>query len=211
MPESPIHTSGDEVHVHAHKTGHGWVDLAIAISAITISVISLFVAVEHGKTEEKLVAANSWPFLVYQSSSNGLEVGSRRLDLRLSNSGVGPARVEWVKLKLDGGPVRTRADLMTRCCGVPRADAMEQVKAGLVSQNDVVGVLPAREGVTFLAWRETPGNRATWDSLNDTRRRLTFQACYCSVLDECWVSDLKPTARPKRVGQCEPSSEGYEG
>ncbi len=66
MSEPPVHTSVDEVHAHAHKTGHRWVDMAIAISAITISVISLFVAIEHGKTEEKLVAANSWPFVIFQ-------------------------------------------------------------------------------------------------------------------------------------------------
>ena len=82
---------------------------------------------------------------------------------------------------------------------------------GLVSQNEVVGVLPAREGVTFLAWRETPTNRVIWDRLNEARRRLAFEACYCSVLDECWVSNLTPTARPKRVGQCEPASDGYAG
>ena len=211
MPEPPIHTSGDEVHAHAHKTGHGWVDLAIAVSAITISIISLFVAIEHGRTEEKLVAANSWPFLVYQTSSNGLEVGGRRLALRLVNSGVGPARVEWVRMKLDGRSIRSRAELMARCCGVAAGSPMEQVKAGLVSQNEVVGVLPAREGVTFLAWRETPTNRATWDRLDAARRRLAFEACYCSVLDECWLSDLTPTARPKRTGQCEPASDGYTG
>ena len=211
MPEAPIHTSGDEVHAHAHKTGHGWVDLAIALSAITISVISLFVAIEHGRTEEKLVAANSWPFLVYQSSSNGLDVGSRRLDLRLVNSGVGPARVQWVKMKLDRRPVRTRADLLGRCCGVPNSTPTDLVKLGLISQNEVVGVIPAREGVTFLAWVETPNNRKTWDALNDTRHRLAFQACYCSVLDECWISNLTPTARPKRVEQCQPSDDGYVG
>ena len=208
MPEPPIHTSGDDVHAHAHKTGHGWVDLAIALSAITISVISLFVAVEHGRTEEKLVAANSWPFLVYQTSSNGLDVGSRRLDLRLENSGVGPARVE---VKLNGQPIRNRGDLMARCCEVAASNAMQQVKLGLVSQNDVVGVLPAREGITFLSWRETPSNRATWDRLDEARHHLTFEACYCSVLDECWTSDLTPTARPSRVEQCMPESDGYAG
>ena len=211
MTEPPIHTSGDEVHAHAHRTGHHWIDLAIAISAITISVISLFVAVEHGRTEEKLVAANSWPFLVYQTSSNGLETGHRLLDLRLTNSGVGPARVQWVRNKIDARPTPTRAEIMATCCGVANSPPAEQVKLGLVSQNEVVGVIPAREGVTFLAWRETQGGQAIWDRLDDVRHRLGFEACYCSVLDECWVSDLTPTARPKPVSQCAEISDGYSG
>ena len=210
MSEPPVQTSGDEVHAHAHKTGHRWVDLVIAVSAITISLISLFVAIEHGRTEEKLVAANSWPFLVYQTSENGLDPGSRVLDLRLVNSGVGPARVQWVKMTLDSQPVRTRSDLMSHCCAVPVGDAVSQVKLGLITQNDIVGVLPARDEVTFLAWKERPGNQAIWNALNATRHRLKFEACYCSVLDDCWISDLTPTARPRHVGQCEITT-GYEG
>lgn len=50
-----------EVHVHPHHTGHRWVDYVIAGTALLVSVISLWVAVGHGRTMEKLVAANSWP------------------------------------------------------------------------------------------------------------------------------------------------------
>jgi hypothetical protein len=211
MSEPPVHTTVDDIHAHAHKTGHRWVDMAIAISAITISVISLFVAIEHGKTEEKLVAANSWPFVIFQSSENGLVSGSRILDLRLQNSGVGPARVQYVKVMLDGRPVHDHSELLARCCGVAPTSLEQQVRLGLVSQNEAIGVLPARDGVDLLAWRERPGAEAVWAELNTTRHRLRFKACYCSVLDECWVSDLTPTARPQRVGQCPTDSDGYSG
>ena len=211
MSEPPVHTNVDEIHAHAHKTGHGWVDMAIAISAITISVISLFVAIEHGKTEEKLVAANSWPFLVFQSSENGLVVGSRVLDLRLQNSGVGPARVQSVKVILNGHPIHNHSELMTRCCGLAPVSLEDQVQLGLVSQNGPVGVLPARDGIDILGWRERPGNQAFWSKLNTARHRLQFEACYCSVLDECWKSDLTPTASPRRVDKCPTEPDGYSG
>ena len=211
MSEPPVQTSVDEVHAHAHKTGHGWVDMAIAFSAITISVISLFVAVEHGKTEEKLVAANSWPFLVSRSSENGLVVGSRVLDLRLQNSGVGPARVQSVKMMLDGRPVHDHSELMARCCGLAPMSLEEQVRLGLITQNEPVGVIPARDGVDVLGWRERPGNEAIWSKLNIARHRLRFAACYCSVLDECWTSDLTATAHPHRVDQCPADPDSYSG
>ena len=209
MSEPPVHTSGDEVHAHAHKTGHGWIDMVIAVSAITISVISLFVAVAHGRTEEKLVAANSWPFLVFKSSQNGLVAGSRTVVLGLQNSGVGPARVQSVEIMLDGRPVHTFDELMSRCCGLSPKPPLEQLALGLQTRNDVVGVLPAREGVSFLAWREGGRDPDVWNRLNAARHRLTFKACYCSVLDECWTSDLTPTAKPRPVAQCEASPDGY--
>ncbi len=209
MSEPPVQTSVDDVHAHAHKTGHRWVDMAIAVSAITISVISLFVAIEHGKTEEKLVAANSWPFLVFQTTDNGFATDSRTLNFRLQNSGVGPARVRSFKVTLDGRLVHNHAELMARCCGVATASLEQQFAMGLISQNDAVGVLPARDGVNVLAWRERPGHEQIWNSLNAARQRLRFEACYCSVLDECWTSDLTSTSNPHRVEQCPIDTDGY--
>ena len=209
MSEPPVHTGVDDVHAHAHKTGHRWVDMAIAVSAITISVISLFVAVAHGRTEEKLVAANSWPFLVYKSSQNGLVRGGRVVALTLENSGVGPARLQSLKVMLDGRPMRTFGELMGRCCGMPAVTGLQQVALGLQTRNDVVGVLPAREDVTFVAWRAGGPQPAIWDRLDAARRRLAFRACYCSVLDDCWTSDLTPTSKPRPVAQCQASPDDY--
>jgi hypothetical protein len=185
--------------------------MAIALSAITISVISLFVAVAHGRTEEKLVAASSWPFLVFRSSENGMITREHTLTMRLQNSGVGPARVHSVKVLFDGRAIRDHADLMAQCCGLKTTDLEEQIKLGLVSQSEVVGVLPAREGVNFLAWRERPGQTLVLKSLNAVLEKLRFEACYCSVLDECWTSDLTPTANPHRVEQCPVDPEAYKG
>jgi hypothetical protein len=210
MSERPsVETGVDEVHVHAHKTGHAWLDLVIAFSAIAISVISLFVAIGHGRTEERMVAATSWPFLTFETEKNGLEAGGWTIYLHLRNSGVGPARVKWLRLDLDGRRLRGRADLMSRCCGVPDSTADQQVRIGLVSQNPPVGVLPARETVDILAWRARPGNAAVLSRLDGVRHRLQAQACYCSVLDECWISDLTATAEPRKVDRCDPITDGY--
>jgi hypothetical protein len=211
MSEPPVHTGVDEVQAHAHKTGHGWVDLAIAFSAIAISVISLFVAVAHGRTEEKLVAASSWPFLTFNTEKDGLEAGGWSIHLILRNGGVGPARVKWLRMSLDGKPIRDRADLMSRCCHVPDDTADKLIALGLVSQNSPVGVLPARDLVEVLTWRARPGNDAIISRLDGVRHRLRAEACYCSVLDECWISDLTATADPRRVERCQPAADGYTG
>lgn len=199
----------DEISANPLKTGHKMLDLTIALSAITISVISLFVAVGHGRTEEKLVAASSWPFLTFETDKGGLEAGGWTIHLRVQNSGVGPARVKWFRVNLSGIQVRNRADLMSRCCGVPVGDADQQIHRGLVSQNSPVGVIPAREGIEILTWRARPGNDAIMSKLDGVRSRLRTEACYCSVLDECWISDLTATAEPHHVDQCRPVLDGY--
>jgi hypothetical protein len=211
MSEPPLHTGVDDVHAHAHKTGRKWVDLAIAFSAITISIISLFVAVAHGRTEEKLVAASSWPFLTFDTEKDGLDAGGWSIHLILQNNGVGPARVKWLRMSLDGKAVRNRADLMSRCCGAPDGTADELVARGLVSANPPVGVLTARDQVQILTWRTRAGYDEIISRLDAVRHRLRTEACYCSVLDECWISDLTATADPRRVDRCRPISDGYAG
>jgi hypothetical protein len=209
MSEPPLEVAVDDVHPHAHKTGHKWLDLTIAVSAITISVISLFVAIGHGRTEEKLVAASSWPFLTFETEKDGLDAGGWTIYLRMKNGGVGPARVKWLRMMLDGTPIRDRADLMRRCCGIPATPIDEQISLGLVSQNPPAGVLPAREKVDVLAWRARPGNEAAMSKLDDVRHRLRTEACYCSVLDECWISDLTATAEPRSVSKCDAIPDAY--
>ena len=209
MSEPPVQSGVDGVDAHAHKTGHGWIDLAIALSAIMISVVSLFIAVANGRTEEKLVAASSWPFLTFETEKDGLESGGWTIYFHLRNSGVGPARVHWLRMSLDGRAIRDRADLMRRCCGLPGGSADDQIRLGLVSQNPAVGVLPAREGVEILAWRARPGNAAVMTRLDGIRHRLRTKACYCSVLDECWISDLTAVSEPSRVDRCPSIPDGY--
>ena len=121
MSEPPVHVTSGEVHAHPHRTGHSRLDLVIALSAIFISAISLFVAIEHGKTERDLVAANSWPFL-RAILSNDYDVRGGAA-IGLSNAGVGPAKVQSFAVFYRRRPVAPNLDLLRQCCGLGATDA----------------------------------------------------------------------------------------
>src|SRR6185436_9542916 len=79
--------------------GHRWVDFAVPFSALAVSVISLVVAVHHGRTMQemaqanaRLVQANSWPLLQF-TTGNANETGQPEITLKIENAGVGPAKV----------------------------------------------------------------------------------------------------------------------
>lgn len=192
-------------------TGHQWVDLIVAFSAIAISVISLFIAVDNGRTERKLVAANSWPFLVFDKENDGLLPGSRMAILKIGNGGVGPARIQSAVVRLNGRIVRSRWQLLSSRCGVTwPTDTDGEIRSGLLNENPIVGVLAAKDSVSFLALRERPGNGSVWNAFS-AMRGLTFQVCYCSVLDDCWLTDLKSTTSPAPVKACPARPDGYKG
>jgi hypothetical protein len=58
VTETPVNVHAEGVHPEPRKTGHRAIDFSIAASAIVISLISLAVAIHHGRVQERLVAAN---------------------------------------------------------------------------------------------------------------------------------------------------------
>ena len=198
--EPPVHTTTDEVHAHAHKTGHSKLDLVIALSAIFISAVSLVVAIEHGRTERDLVAANSWPF-VSEVLSN--EYGDKHdLAIGVSNDGVGPAKIRSVEVFYLGRPVSSSFDLLRQCCGYNNAKLVssqlpENFDTSLVDDT----VLRAGQDNAILKIHRSTTASAIPDAFSKALYKLTFRACYCSVLDQCWTSDLKST-KTTAVREC---------
>ena len=157
MNEPPLHVTPDEIHAHPHGTGIRWFDITITLSAIFISFVSLFVAIEHGKTERDLVAANSWPFL-REIRTNGIDA-ENNLAIGFSNGGVGPAKVRSFEVFYQGLPVSSGLDLLRRCCGLRGGDRQavkDQLPRGFAySVADDTVIRPGENNVV-LTIRRTP-------------------------------------------------------
>lgn len=194
MSEPPLHAGPEGPHAHPRKTGQARLDLVLAISAVFISGVSLYVAIEHGKTERNLVAANSWPFLRPAVSN---EWGADRdLELGFSNGGVGPAKVKFFQVFYHGTAVTTPDDLLRRCCGLstdPTVARRQVQNAYVTSAADEQVVRPGEELVAFRL-RSHVADPSLVSRFDDALKQLTYQACYCSVFDECWVTRLESTS-----------------
>ena len=187
----------------AHGTGRPWLDLTLALSAIFISIISLIVAVRHGAAMDRLVAANSWPFLTYATTNQDAK-GDPRISLRVENAGVGPARIETFEVWWGDQPIASSLDLLRHCCmsdpgvQIDRATARAmRLSVGVIAPS----VLRAGDAQTFLSLERTDANAEIWNRLDTARIKIRMRACYCSVFDECWESDLVET-NTKEVKVC---------
>jgi hypothetical protein len=190
---------------HAHKTGHKWVDMMVAFSALFISVVSLGVAMLHGRTMEKmaeanarLVAANSWPFLTYGAgvvSTNGVP----KIHMQVVNTGVGPAKIESAELVWKGIAYDRDENFLKACCGFDPAS-----KTPFDSDLVPYEVLRAGEQIKFLEFTES-NSPSVFAALQRAAlsRDLQLHICYCSIFDECWKSDLTTlTLKPEPVQAC---------
>jgi hypothetical protein len=180
-----------------------WLELTIAITALVTSVSSIFIAIQHGYTMEKLVQANSVPYLESGFSTATLE-GARVLSLDLVNRGVGPAHEESLRVTVDHRPVTSFRDLVVASLGPTEGPktyrTFHQTKT-LVRNNVRKRFIPAEETQPVFRLPRTPENAQAWDLLEQQQSRWNVSYCYCSVFDECWTV-RKEDSDSKPVKQC---------
>jgi hypothetical protein len=193
-------------HSHHHGTGIRWLDMIVAVSAIFISVVSLVVSIEHGRTmgemvreNQKMVAGSTMPFLTYGGSHFDPVTNQRGLKLILKNGGVGPARIDWFELRYKGVPYSSEKALLHACCSA----ALPKDDKGIFYANVSGMMLPQRESIDFIDLNSDAGLDLL-NALDHARQDIRVQACYCSVLEECWQTDF--TRLPVRVTECHPPS-----
>jgi hypothetical protein len=192
-----------------HKSGHRLTDMVVSVSAIFISLCSLALALRHGETMERLVEANSRPFIQFDTS-NG-KVGpngevTRELSVSISNPGSGSARIETFEMALDGHVLSGWGEALKQL-------KQEAVAKHLIS-SDTVSVMVSYANVApsylkaageqvVMRWRPDDAASPLWDYIDSARQsgRFTFKACYCSIFDECWVV-RSGTFRPAPVKNC---------
>ncbi len=168
-------------------------EILIGAAAVLISLASLGLTISANRTQERLLAASTWPFLVY-GTGNRMEDGTSAISLALHNGGVGPARLAWLQVLYDGQPRFDAASLLHACCNPGMLPISTVTSAG-------GGVLGADSKATFLVFPESGNDPGVWSAFNRRRFEVEVRACFCSVLKECWL--LEPAQRePMPTASC---------
>jgi hypothetical protein len=169
-----------------HRTGFLWLDLVVGVSAILISIASLWVALRGDATQERLLAASVWPYLEY-GTSNLNDAKKPDITLTITNAGVGPARVRWLTVYYEGRPVASAQALLRACCP---GHAAALLKAGITSAVDRTVIVP-HDSTNFLEIVGSSDLGGGFKELDHNRFRVAVRVCYCSVLDDCWLMDSR--------------------
>jgi hypothetical protein len=211
MSEVPVDSGMGDVTPVPKRTGRPHFDAIVSIAAIFISAVSLYVAIEHGKTERDLVAANVWPF-PRAILSNGYD-DKNSVAIGVSNGGVGPAKIRSYELFYQGQPVSSGLDLLRKCCGLAKGE--DAIKAafpnGIYSSIvDETVLRPGEDNPVLRVPRSTSVPAITQQLAKiSVLTKITFRVCYCSVLDQCWINDLRST-HTQPVSQCTAPQHPYD-
>lgn len=197
--------SEGEIAGKAGRGVHSSMDMLVALAALATSVSSIWLALAQGDDMQRLVQAQSWPYVGFESGNSTLDEGThqriRSLGFTVINQGVGPARVRWMEIRVDGSAVPDSSALMARAARLPASAPVD--RGPHMYTYSVQGrVMRAGEEITFLRWHHDARRDLTWNALDKARfGRMEIRVCYCSVFDECWISH-SDSPDPEPVAQC---------
>jgi hypothetical protein len=177
-----------EVHTpHSHHGGSlpRWLELSIAVTALITSVCSIVIAVQHGHIMEKLVQANSLPY-VQGGFSDATPEGDHILSLDLLNRGVGPAHEKSLRIKVDDTYVTSMRELYAASLTPEQAKSAQGTVIPLWNRLKT-RFIPGGQAQFVFRIRKTPENAELWEVLDKAQTRWSIEYCYCSVFNECWV------------------------
>ena len=189
MIEPPVEIGPDDIHAQPTRTGHHWFDLTMALLAIFLSMVSLYVAFDHSKAERELVQANSWPFVQENTTIRGIG----EAQITVFNAGIGPAKLHTLEVFYKGAPARSPVELLQLCCGLPPGvnQYAMSIPGELGNGDPNNQVLRPGQELLVMSLTRGAGHSPLYDRFAEAVRSLTFRGCFCSVFDECWISDMK--------------------
>jgi hypothetical protein len=186
---------------HARHSGGlpRWLELLIAITAFVTSISSIAIAVHHGHVMEKLVQANSLPYMQGGFSDETIE-GEKVLSLDLLNRGVGPAHEQSLRVTVGGQYVKSMRELISVSLGPEQAQKARDVVHPLWNRVRT-RFIPGGQQQFIFRLAKTPENAQFWDLLKKDEARWDLEYCYCSIFQECWQVRGK-WEEPEHVKQC---------
>ncbi|RIJ17101.1 hypothetical protein D1227_07035 [Henriciella mobilis] len=172
------------------------VEMLLAICAVITSAVAVFIAWDQGRVMRAQQHGAVYPVL---QTDGFVSTGEAMVSagLRVSNSGVGPAIIESVRMLKDGEPLDSLTPYLDRLpAGYQRSWSSLTGRA----------IAPGAEVIPLRF--EWPRDAVTNEELARVATEwgeLNLEVCYCSVFKRCWISTSIGMARADRVERCTPS------
>ena len=164
----------------------------VTIPTFVISLALAYATFVQADATRKIQRSETWPYVSY-GTSNATPDGKPEIFLNLANNGVGPARLETMEFLYKGKPMSNPREFLSQCCAGTAKFAFMSAP--------VTGVLRPGEKTDFIRMAKTDDNAKIWDKLDTERWNIVVRSCYCSIFDDCWVSDNRER-RPMAVKSC---------
>jgi hypothetical protein len=185
-----------------HRHGRGpiptWLEWLTSLSALVVSICSIFIAVHNSHDADKALAAQTYPYLDLDRS-DATPSGQKVLSIGFVNNGVGPAHEQSFRLKAHGQYVTSLDTLLAGAVGRDNVKAAHLALVPLVNHVPT-RFIPANTNRFVFQTTRTATNAKWWDLLDKDSDGWVMEVCYCSVFNECWTR--REDTPPRKVAAC---------
>lgn len=190
-------------------------NLFLALCAIIISAASFYATYLQANAAERQVKAATWPWLEVMTGNLNEQTYSAEITLSIKNSGSGPAFIKYVKFFYNEKSYFDIFKLIKDCCfdiyayheqlnklqkESPEINFFEKfgwLYTGISNNR----LLASGSELNLLGFKKTNFNATQWDKVNDQRFKIKTEICYCSLLEQCYLSDGRGDV--KEIQHCE--------
>lgn len=170
--------------------------LVVAICAILVSLASFYATYLQADSARKQVKAMTLPLLQFSHGNFDEATQKLRISFVLKNAGVGPAIIKSAAMRYRGEDYYSSADLFEACCPEEWERFKSEVLAVESEDRDihlssplVNAIIPGQTDYRFLSIEEHEAGKDFWHKLDKERWSLRLSICFCSLLDECYLTE----------------------
>ena len=156
-------------------------EMITAITAVVIGVAAIGVSLYETTLIRQQLKGSSWPNIEVGFSYS--EEGFRYF---LTNSGVGPAKVQYAEITVDEDAVRDWGEFFERLGLEVGRYVTSYIARGALPPGAVLDILVLDSAQPV-------------DELYQQQDRVRISVCYCSVYDDCWIKTMADDPVPVRV------------
>ncbi|MDH5631152.1 MAG: hypothetical protein OEY96_13460 [Gammaproteobacteria bacterium] len=184
-------------------------NLIIALCAILISVASFYATYLQANAAHKQVKAMTLPLLQFEH--HNVEKDEHKLVFKLKNAGMGPAVVKKVTFIYNNIESTSLSKYIKTCCENEVQEYQQYHKrlAEMIAQGKPLAeakgfgtnpisnfILPGQSDYDMLIFPIDTEYANFWNALDNARFYTKVRVCYCSLLDECYISENAGDYKP---------------
>lgn len=167
------------------------VQTILAVAGVFTGAVALYAALSESASSRRQAEAAVWP-IIQLTTSDYLTDDSANFSVTMKNTGVGPARVKAIRLRVDGEAAqnwRRAVELMAGEADLPFAKSFVRSR-----------VIAAGESVDLMSTNDPTLARVAAEAASSGAAEIDY--CYCSIFDACWVVEAEHPLESKRIKQC---------
>jgi len=151
-------------------------EMIVAFSALFISLVTAFIGIYSAFIDRAYARASVWPRLeIFRSYSDS------NFSYGVANRGTGPALIQYAKVQYNLNYIEYWSDIAK----LPNYTQSHLGNRILPPQNTIKPIsYKGEESKAFL----------------DMDKTLQIEVCYCSIYDECWVTNK--SNNPQAIKNC---------